>query len=257
MYSFYHLVVGIRHINLIHTLLLIPKKSEKVMSKKSNKLTEMMKPIEAEDLATTLVTRWVTGKKDLDSIDTSLQYPLNRLKQFLARGTHEVILTLHPRSSDPCIVAQAGGNHLHIIVRYIDDMELIKETADAFRSIGGYCLGRELKGDDNVHETMCFMKKRGHVYLGTNSQYFLDRYNCVSQYDGIFNRDGQCCLPDGIFSDMSLVIDDEAREAELAICGELPFTAPILQKKEKAVKKRKAITISSDEDDDSGDTEIL
>ena len=167
MYSFYHLVVGIRRINLIHTLLLIPKKSEKVMSKKSNKLTETMKPIEAEDLATTLVTRWVTGKKDLDSIDTSLQYPLNRLKQFMARGTHEVILTLHPRSSDPCIVAQAGGNHLHIIVRYSDDMELIKETAD-----GGYCLGRELKGDDNIHETMCFMKKRDHVYLGTNSQYF-------------------------------------------------------------------------------------
>ena len=52
-------------------------------------------------------------------------------------------------------------------------MELTKETADAFRSIGSYCLGRELKGD-NVHETMCFMKKRGQVYLGTNSQYFLD-----------------------------------------------------------------------------------
>ena len=79
----------------------------------------MMKSIEAEDLATSLVTRWVTEKKDLDSIDTSLQYPLNRLKKFLARGTHEVILTLHPRSSDPCIVAQAGGNYLHIIVRYI------------------------------------------------------------------------------------------------------------------------------------------
>ena len=72
MYSFYHLVAGIHHIDLIHTLLLIPKKSEKVMSKKSNKLTETMKPIEAEVLATTLVTRWVTGKKDLDSIDTSL-----------------------------------------------------------------------------------------------------------------------------------------------------------------------------------------
>ena len=198
MYSFYHLVVGIRHINLIHTLLLIPKKSEKVMLKKRNKLTETMKPIEAEDLATTLVTRWITGKKDLDSINTSLQYPLNRLKQFLARGTHEVILTLHPPSSDPGIVAQTGGNHLHIIVRYSGDMELIKETADAFRSIGGYCLGRELKGD-NVHETMCIMKKRGHVFLGTNSQYFVDRYNCVREYDGIFNRDGQCCLPDGIF----------------------------------------------------------
>ena len=63
MYAFYHLVVGIRHINLIHRLLLIPKKSEKVMLKKSNKLTETMKPIEAEDLATKLVTRWVTGKK--------------------------------------------------------------------------------------------------------------------------------------------------------------------------------------------------
>ena len=134
-----------------------------------------------------------------------------------------MILTLHPRSSDPYIVAQARGNHVHIIVRYSGDMELIKETADAFRSIGGYCLGRELKGDDNVHETMCFMKKRGHVYLGTNSHYFVDRYNCVSGYDGIFNRDGQCCLPDGIFSDMSLVIDGEAREAELAICGELPL----------------------------------
>ena len=53
------------------------------------------------------------------------------------------------------------------------------------------------------------------------------------------------------------MIDDEAREAELAICGELPFTAPILQKREKPVKKRKAITISSDEEDDSGDTETL
>ena len=119
-----------------------------------------MKPLESEDLATTLVTRWVTGKKDLDSIDTSLQYPLNRLKQ-LARGRHEMILTLYPRSSDQCIVAQAGGNHLHMIVRYIDNKELIKETADAFRSIGGYCLGKELKGD-NVHETMCFRKKSGH-----------------------------------------------------------------------------------------------
>ena len=56
---------------------------------------------------------------------------------------------------------------------------------------------------------------------------------------------------------MSLVIEDEAREAQLAICGELPVTAPTLQKKEKAVKKRKIITISSDEEDDSGDTEIL
>ena len=121
---------------------------------------EMMKPIEAEDLTAKLVTRWVTGKKDLVSMDTSLQYPLNRLKQ-LARGRHDVILTLHPRSSDPGHVAQAGGNHLHMIVRYIDDTELIKETADAFRSIGGYCLGRELKGD-NVHETMCFRKKSGH-----------------------------------------------------------------------------------------------
>ena len=184
------------------------------------------------------------------------QYPLNRLKQFLARGTHEVILTLHPRSSDPGIVAQAGGNHVHIIVRYIDDMELIKETADAFRSIGGYCLGREVKGD-NVHETMCFMKKRGHVFLGTISQYFVDRSNCVSEYDGIFNRDGQCCLPDGIFSDMSLVIDGEAREAELDICGELLVTAPTLQEREKAVKKRKIISISSDEEDDSGDTDIF
>ena len=70
MYSFYHLVVGIRHINVIHTLLLIPKKSEKVMLKKSNKLTETMKPIEAEDLATMLVTRWVTGKKGLVSINS-------------------------------------------------------------------------------------------------------------------------------------------------------------------------------------------
>ena len=123
-----------------------------------------MKPLESEDLATTLITRWVTGKKDLDSIDTSLQYHLNRLKQ-LARGTHEVILTLHPRSSDPGDVAKAGGNHLHMIVRYSDDTELIKETAGAFRSIGGYCLGRELKGD-SVHETMCFRKKRGHSIKG-------------------------------------------------------------------------------------------
>ena len=120
-----------------------------------------MKPLEAEDLTTKLVTRWVAGKKVLDSIDRILQYPLNRLKQFLARGTHEVILTLHPRSSDPGDVAQARENHLHIIVRYIDDTELIKETAGAFKSIGGYCLGRELKGG-NVHETMCFRKKSGH-----------------------------------------------------------------------------------------------
>ena len=64
-------------------------------------------------------------------------------------------------------------------------------------------------------------------------------------------------MPAGIFPDMSLVIDGEAREAEFANCGELPVTAPTLQKKEKAVKKRKIITISSDEEDDSGDTEIL
>ena len=165
------------------------------------------------------------------------QYPLIRLKQFLARGTHEVMLTLHPRSSDPCIVAQAGGNHLHIIVRYIDDMELIKETANAFRSIGGYCLGRELKGG-SVHETMYFMKKRGHVYLGTNSQYFVDRCNCVREYDGIFNRDGQCCLPDGIFSDMSLGIDGEAREAEFATCGEVTRYSTYTTEKGKSCEEK-------------------
>ena len=168
MYSFYHLVVGIRHINLIHTLLVIPKKSEKVMSTKSNKITEADRSGRLGKHAGNEM-----GYKEKD-LDTSLQYTLNRLKQFLARGTHEVILTLHPRSSDPCIVAQAGGNRSHTIVRYIDDMELIKETADAFRSTGGYCLGRESKGD-NVHEKMGFMKKRGYVYIGANSQYFLDR----------------------------------------------------------------------------------
>ena len=56
---------------------------------------------------------------------------------------------------------------------------------------------------------------------------------------------------------MPLVIDDEAREAQLAICGELPVTAPTLQKREKAVNKRKIIAVSCDEEDDSGDTEIL
>ena len=54
---------------------------------------------------------------------------------------------------------------------------------------------------------------------------------------------------------MSLVIDDEAREAELAICGELQLLH--YKKGKKAVKKRKIITISIDEEDDSGDTEIL
>ena len=98
------------------------------------------------------------------------QYPLNRLKH-VARGTHEVILTLHPRSSDQCIVAQAGGNHLHMIVRYIDNTELIKETADAFRSIGGYCLGRELKGD-NVHETIVLQEEEWSLHLKRDSQYF-------------------------------------------------------------------------------------
>ncbi|RUS71562.1 hypothetical protein EGW08_020680 [Elysia chlorotica] len=68
-------------------------------------------------------------------LDTQLQYPLNRLKQFLARGSHEVIRTLHPRSSGTCKVGRAGGNHLHIIVRYIDGMELIKETAEAFKAV--------------------------------------------------------------------------------------------------------------------------
>ena len=47
---------------------------------------EMMKPIEAEDLAAKLITRWVTGKKDLVSMDTSLQCPLNRLNTAVGEG---------------------------------------------------------------------------------------------------------------------------------------------------------------------------
>ena len=105
------------------------------------------------------------------------------------------MLTLYPRSSDPGDVAQAGGNHLDIIVRYSDDTELIKETADAFRSIGGYCLGRELKGG-NVHETIVLQEEEWSLHLQRDSQYYLDKYDCVSEYD---NSDAQCCLPLGIF----------------------------------------------------------
>ncbi|RUS71561.1 hypothetical protein EGW08_020679 [Elysia chlorotica] len=57
---------------------------------------------------------------------------------------------------------------------------------------------------------------------------------------------------------MALVIDDEAREAELAICGELPFTTLVSGSKKGAVsvKKRKTITISSDDNDDSDGEKI-
>ena len=157
-----------------------------------------MKPLEAEDLTTKLVTRWVAGKKVVDSIDRILQYPLNRLNTAVGEGKARRDLNSVPSS----IVAQAGGNHLDIIVRYIDDMELIKETADAFRSIGGYCLGRQLKGS-SVHERQYVSgrtsRRMVNFYLGTDSHYFLVRYNCVSEHADIFNRDGQGCLHDVFF----------------------------------------------------------
>ena len=69
------------------------------------------------------------------------------------------------------------------------------------------------------------------LHLQRDSQYYLDRYDCVSEYD---NSDAQCCLPLGIFlTIMSLVIDDEAKEGQLSICGVLLFTAPTLPKGEK------------------------
>ena len=86
-------------------------------------------------------------------------------------------------------------------MRYSDNTELIKETADAFRSIGGYCLGRELKGS-SVHERQYVSGRTSrrvvNFYLGTDSHYFLVRYNCVSEHANIFNRDGQGCLHDVI-----------------------------------------------------------
>ena len=58
---------------------------------------------------------------------------------------------------------------------------------------------------------------------------------------------------------MSLVIDDEAREGERSICGVylLQLIDPTLQGREKAVKKRKIITISSDEEGEGNDTKTM
>ena len=82
--------------NRVHKMSTEPLLLTKIIKRKdldTLKKYLMMKPLEAEELKTTLVTR----KKDLDSIHTSLQYPLNRLKH-VARGTHEVILTLYHRA---------------------------------------------------------------------------------------------------------------------------------------------------------------
>ncbi|GFN91901.1 histone-lysine N-methyltransferase SETMAR [Plakobranchus ocellatus] len=126
-----HLVVGVQPLNLIHSLLLVPKRTEKV-TRKCKKTVEVSKPVPDDKLSSTLVHRWVTSQEDLNSLQEGAQYPLNRLKQFLSSPGSEVLVSLHPQSSGKCAVSQATGNHLHIIFRHTGDMSLLREIAKAF-----------------------------------------------------------------------------------------------------------------------------
>ncbi|GFN95221.1 hypothetical protein PoB_002172700 [Plakobranchus ocellatus] len=131
MFSTLHIVVGVQPLNLVHSLLLVPKRTEKV-TRKCKKTVEVSKPVPADKLSSTLVHRWVTSQEDLNSLQEGAQYPLNRLKQFLSSPGSEVLVSLHPQSSGKCAVSQATGNHLHIIFRHTGDMSLLRETAKAF-----------------------------------------------------------------------------------------------------------------------------
>ncbi|GFO02856.1 PiggyBac transposable element-derived protein 4 [Plakobranchus ocellatus] len=113
MFSTQHIVVGVQLPNLIHSLLLVPKRTEKV-TRKCKKTVEVSKPVPADKLSSTLVHRGVTSQEDLNSLQEVAQYPLNRLKQFLSSPGSEVLVSLHPRSSGKCAVSQATGNHLQL-----------------------------------------------------------------------------------------------------------------------------------------------
>ncbi|GFS00209.1 hypothetical protein ElyMa_004548500 [Elysia marginata] len=251
-----HIVIGVKHLNLIHSLLLLPKRTEKVINK-CKKTTEVSKLVPVEKLASTLVHRWVTPKGDLDSLQEGAQYPLNRLKQFLSSPRNGVLVSLHPRSAGKCAVDEVAGNHLHIILRHMGDLSLLRETAKAFKAIGGYCIGTVIK-DNAITETVAYLKKPGHMFLGTTSKFLLDLWNNTEVTDGVYDRDLQWCLPDSAFQDLG-TIEDETRAEEIERCEELPFT--IRQEVSKTVtnnqhKKRKLVIVDSDEEGgcDSEDT---
>ncbi|GFR83817.1 hypothetical protein ElyMa_005984300 [Elysia marginata] len=219
MFSTLHIVIGIQHLNLIHSLLLIPKRVEKVV-KKCKKTVEVAKLIPTESVTTTLVHRWVTPKEDLSSLQEGAQYPLNRLVQFLSSPDSEVLITLHP-GSDGCAVGEARGNHLHMLLRHEGDIALLKETAKAFKGIGGYCVGAEINEDCDITDSMCYMKKEKQLFLGSTSRYWLEMWNGTNQNDGLYNRDYEYCLPECEFKDLH--IKDETRATEIEQCGEYFF----------------------------------
>ena len=219
MDDYTHIIIGLQTINLIHTLLLKPRLEELGKTKTGQPL-QFFKPIDDSDLLTVKVSKWMSVKEDLDRLPKHLQFPLNQLKKLL--NTSEVIGAIHPAACGNCDTQLAVGNHLHLVVKNTENFTALRQLSRSFKRLGGFCYAADVGCDETLLEIFGYMKNTQMIFIGANSNIFLDKWNKVSPGCGLSYRD-KIILPPQDVLDAATLGECEEREEEIRKCGVLPI----------------------------------
>ena len=143
-------------------------------------------------MVTVKIGKWMSMKADLDPLPKHLQFPLNQLKKLM--NTSEVIAAIHPANCGNCYTKLAVRNHLHLVVKNTEYFTALRPLSRSFKRLDGFCSAADVGGEYTLLEIFGYIKNTHMLFIGSNSNILLDKWNKVSSGCGLSYR-GKIILP--------------------------------------------------------------